>query len=57
VPGSPGGVGVREAMMILLLTPVVGAGAAVGLSISMRLTNMLGDGVAFLLGLASRRWL
>lgn len=57
VPGSPGGVGVREAMMILLLTPVVGAGAAVGLSISMRLSNMLGDGVAFLLGLASRRWL
>jgi uncharacterized membrane protein YbhN (UPF0104 family) len=57
VPGSPGGVGVREAMVILLLGPVVGPGAAVGLSISMRLANMLGDGVAFLLGLLSRRWL
>lgn len=55
MPGSPGGVGIREAMMVLLLTPVVGAGAAVGLSISMRLTNILGDGIAFALGLFMRR--
>jgi len=57
VPGAPGGLGVREAMMLLLLTPVVGAGAAVGLGISMRLVTLAGDGLAFLLGIASRRWI
>ncbi len=57
VPGAPGGLGVREAMMLVLLTPVVGAGAAVGLGISMRLVTLAGDGLAFLAGFASRRWL
>jgi uncharacterized membrane protein YbhN (UPF0104 family) len=57
VPGAPGGVGVREAVMVLLLSPIVGEGAAVGLGISMRLTNMLGDAVAFGLGMFSRRFL
>ncbi|MDG5977200.1 hypothetical protein H010_18203 [Hydrogenophaga taeniospiralis CCUG 15921] len=56
VPGAPGGVGVREAMMVLLFTPVVGAGAAVGLGVSMRLATMLGDSLAFGLGLMSRRF-
>jgi len=57
VPGAPGGLGVREAMMLVLLTPVVGAGAAVGLGISMRLVTLAGDGTAFLLGMFSRRWM
>ncbi|MCU0957515.1 MAG: flippase-like domain-containing protein [Hydrogenophaga sp.] len=56
VPGAPGGLGVREAMMVVLLTPVVGSGAAVGLGISMRLVTLTGDGLAFLLGMSSRRW-
>jgi uncharacterized membrane protein YbhN (UPF0104 family) len=56
IPGAPGGVGVREAMMVLLFTPVVGAGAAVGLGVSMRLATMLGDSVSFLLGLSSRKY-
>jgi glycosyltransferase 2 family protein len=55
VPGAPGGLGVREAMMVVLLTPVVGAGAAVGLGISMRLVTLAGDGLAFLTGMAARR--
>ena len=53
-PGAPGGLGVREAMMVLLLSPVVGSGAAVGLGITMRITTTLGDAVAFFVGLIWR---
>ena len=50
VPGAPGGLGVREAMMVLLLSPVLGGGASVGLGITLRVTTTLGDAVAFLIG-------
>ena len=56
LPGAPGGLGVREAITIVLFSPVVGPGAAVGLSITMRLATVLGDGLAFLVGLVFR-WL
>ena len=55
VPGAPGGLGVREAVMLLLFAPMVGPGVAVGISISMRVANMLGDGLAFLCGMAHRK--
>lgn len=55
VPGAPGGLGVREAMMVLVLSPVLGAGVAVGLGVTLRVTTTLGDGVAFLLGLLFKR--
>jgi glycosyltransferase 2 family protein len=55
VPGSPGGLGVREAMMINLLTPIIGIKLALGTSISMRATSMLGDGLSFLSGLLMRK--
>lgn len=54
VPGAPGGLGVREALMVLLFTPVVGAAAAVGLGVTMRLATTAGDGLAFLLGTGLR---
>lgn len=47
VPGAPGGLGVREAMMVLLFSPFMGAGVAVGLSITLRVATTFGDGVAF----------
>jgi uncharacterized membrane protein YbhN (UPF0104 family) len=56
VPGAPGGLGVREAMMLIVLSPVLGAGAAVGLSLTLRLTTMLADAVAFGLGIIGRKW-
>jgi len=56
VPGAPGGLGVREAMMVLLLSPVLGAGAAVGLGVTLRITTTLGDAVAFLLGVAAKKF-
>ncbi|MDR7148314.1 hypothetical protein J2W49_000242 [Hydrogenophaga palleronii] len=55
VPGAPGGIGVREAMMVLVLTPVVGAGPAIGLGVTVRLATLAGDGLAFLLGVWSQR--
>lgn len=52
IPGAPGGVGIREAMMLLLFTPLLGAGPAAAIGLSMRVATTLGDGAAFLAGLA-----
>ena len=51
LPGAPGGLGVREALVVALLGSVVGTGAAIGLSVTMRLATVLGDGLAFVVGL------
>jgi hypothetical protein len=56
LPGAPGGLGVREAVSIALLTPILGAGTAVALSITMRMSTTLGDGLAFLVGLLIQRF-
>ena len=50
LPGAPGGLGVREAMMLALLAPVLGTTVALGVSVTMRLSSMAGDGLAFLVG-------
>lgn len=54
LPGAPGGLGVREALSVTLLGVVVGAGTAIGLSVTMRLATVMGDGLAFLVGMALR---
>ncbi|QCB44822.1 lysylphosphatidylglycerol synthase domain-containing protein [Hydrogenophaga sp. PAMC20947] len=51
LPGAPGGLGVREALVVALLGSVVGTGTAIGLSVTMRLATVLGDGLAFVAGL------
>lgn len=56
-PGAPAGLGVREAVMVSMLTPIYGGGTAVGLGLALRVVTTLGDGLAFLLGLAARRFL
>lgn len=56
-PGAPGGLGVRESMMVLLLSPVLGVGASVGLGVTLRVTTTTGDAVAFLIGVWLRRGL
>jgi len=50
-PGAPGGIGVREAMIVLLFSPIFGSGPAVGLGVILRVTTILGDALAFLMGL------
>lgn len=54
VPGAPGGLGVREAMMVVLLAPLTGEAVATGLAVSMRLTTLLGDGLTVLVGVLGR---
>lgn len=53
-PGAPAGLGVREAILVSSLTPIYGAGTAIGLSLSLRAVTTLGDGLAFLIALAVR---
>jgi hypothetical protein len=52
-PGSPGGIGVREAILVALYEPTLGASLAVVLFVMVRLAFILGDcltfGAAFLL--------
>jgi uncharacterized membrane protein YbhN (UPF0104 family) len=55
VPGAPGGLGVREAMMVVLLAPLTGPAVAAGLAVSMRLTTLLGDAATVMLGVLGRR--
>ena len=51
VPGSPGGLGVREAVMIKLMGPVIGVEIALGVALVMRVCSMGADALAFGLGL------
>lgn len=46
-PGAPGGLGVREAVLVAGLKPVYGPGAALGLALVFRLVSVLGDALAF----------
>lgn len=54
-PGAPAGLGVREAVLVSFLSPVLGGSTAVGLSLALRLATSLGDGVCFLFALAMHR--
>lgn len=49
VPGAPGGIGVRELVLTLLLAPVVGRERIVALGILHRLITVIGDFAAYLL--------
>lgn len=55
VPGAPAGLGIREALLVLGLSPLVGIQAATTSTALFRVTTVLGDGFAFCLGLAMRR--
>jgi|GEM_PF-1574434 len=51
-PGAPGGLGVREALLVAGTAPVYGPGPALSVALALRVVTVLGDGLAFLLGLA-----
>lgn len=53
-PGAPAGLGVRDAILVTGLTPMFGAGAALGVTVVMRLVTSVGDALAFMAGLAGR---
>lgn len=50
-PAAPGGVGVREAILVLLLGEQIGGANALVLAVALRLVTVLGDGVLFLFAL------
>jgi len=53
-PGAPGGLGVREAVLATVTAPLYGPGPALSVALALRVVTVLGDGLAFLLGLAFR---
>ncbi len=54
-PFAPGGLGVREAVLVAILAPLYGPGATLGIVAVFRLVTTLGDGVAFLIGFAGQQ--
>ena len=48
IPGAPGGIGVREAVIIFFLTPIIGEAESITVSIGLRLVTLLGD-ICFLI--------
>jgi glycosyltransferase 2 family protein len=53
-PGSPGGIGVREGLIVLGLGAAIGEGPALAIALVHRALAIVGDVTAFLLGLAIR---
>lgn len=54
LPGAPAGLGVREATLTALLTPLCGPTVAVSSALLWRSSQLLADGTLFLIGLATR---
>ncbi|MBV9387077.1 MAG: hypothetical protein JOZ78_11685 [Chroococcidiopsidaceae cyanobacterium CP_BM_ER_R8_30] len=46
-PGAPGGLGIRETVLSYLYSQELGAGLAIGLSLTLRVTTIVGDLAAF----------
>lgn len=55
VPGAPAGLGLREAVLTLGLTPVIGGAAAVALSLAYRLLTLVSDALLAAIGFALLR--
>lgn len=55
LPGAPAGIGVREFVMLLTMTPYFGEQTATATTVLFRIVTTLGDGVAFLIGLGMRK--
>ena len=54
VPGSPGGMGIREAFLVLMLGPLYGTACTLAASLIHRFIAMAGDVVIFLAGWLNR---
>lgn len=50
-PGAPAGLGVRDAVLLAALTPLYGAGVAIGLTMTLRIVTTLGDGIWFVISM------
>jgi uncharacterized membrane protein YbhN (UPF0104 family) len=47
IPGAPGGIGIRESVIVLLLSPVYGEGNSLIASLILRVVTILGEVLAF----------
>ncbi len=54
-PGAPSGLGVREALLVSMLSPTVGAPNATGLALCFRAVTTLGDLIGFAAGSVGQR--
>lgn len=54
-PGAPGGIGIRETVMVLLLAPTISQPTALFAALFFRLINILGDILLFLASMAVAR--
>lgn len=50
-PGSPAGIGIREAVLLVALAPIVGPEAASALAIAHRVLTAIGDSLGYAVGL------
>lgn len=50
LPGAPAGIGVREFVMVVMFTPLLGEGTAVALGVTSRMATTLADVLALLTG-------
>lgn len=55
VPGSPGGIGVREAVLAVALGPIVGSAEIIVLGLVFRVVSTLGDALNFLSAVVAGR--
>ncbi len=51
VPGAPGGIGVREAILVLLLSPVIGDTVTLSAALIHRLISIIGDFIGYIIAL------
>ncbi len=51
VPGAPGGIGVREAILVLLLSPVIGDTVTLSAALIHRLISIIGDFTGYMIAL------
>jgi uncharacterized membrane protein YbhN (UPF0104 family) len=57
VPGAPGGIGIREAVILALFGPSLGNGIAAGLAVALRVMTTVSDVIVYLTALVlQRRW-
>ncbi len=50
VPGAPGGIGVREAVSVLLMAPLLGTENVIVAAVLLRVVNVIGDVLMYLIG-------
>ena len=54
VPGAPGGIGIREVIMVGLFSTTIGAGPALGIAVLLRFASIVGDFLSVAIACSAR---